>query len=258
MSFRFLRNAGLLLILFVLAGCGNHTIPPVTDLSPVDKRKTVYLVKKGDTLHLIAFRTGIAYQKLALWNGIGVPYQIYVGDQLALRPGTAKQAPRNKPASTAGKTASTKSTGKPASTRKSSARPASKPVPEAKLPTRVAGWKWPAKGKLTQTFSKPKGRYGIQIAARRGAPITAAASGQVVYAGEGITGYGELVIVKHSETYLSAYAHNDRILVKEGERVKVGQQLAMMGSSGTRSVKLHFEVRKDGVPVNPLSYLPRK
>lgn len=255
MSFRFLRNAGLLLIFLILSGCGNHTVPPVTDLSPVDKRKTVYLVKKGDTLHLIAFRTGIAYQKLALWNGISTPYQIYVGDQLALRPGTSKQTPRNKPTTTASKTTSN---AQAVNKRKSTAKPASKPVAEAKLPSRVGGWKWPAKGKLTQTFSKSKGRYGIQIAAKRGAPITAAASGQVVYAGEGITGYGELVIVKHSETYLSAYAHNDHIVVKEGERVKVGQQLAMMGSTGTRSVKLHFEVRKDGVPVNPLTYLPRK
>lgn len=255
MSFRLLHATGILMAFLMFAGCGNHTVPPVTDLSPVDKRKTEYRVKKNDTLHLIAFRTGIAYQNLALWNGISAPYQIYVGDTLALRPGTSKQKPRNKPASTTKKTASTKST---ASTRKSTARPASKPVPEAKLPSRVAGWKWPAKGKLTQTFSKSKGRYGIQIAARRGAPIMAAASGQVVYAGEGITGYGELVIVKHSEIYLSAYAHNDRILVKEGERVKAGQQLAMMGSTGTRGVKLHFEVRKDGIPVNPLTYLPRK
>lgn len=254
MSFRFFRNTGSLLILLIIVGCGNHTVPPVTDLSPVDKRKTEYLVKKGDTLHLIAFRTGIAYQKLALWNGISAPYQIYVGDQLALRPGTSKQMPRKKPASVARKTPTT---AKPANTRKSAAKPASRPVPEARLPSRVAGWKWPAKGKLTQTFSKSKGRYGIQIAARRGTPIMAAASGQVVYAGEGITGYGELVIVKHSETYLSAYAHNDRIIVKEGERVKIGQQLALMGSTGTRSVKLHFEVRKDGVPVNPLTYLPQ-
>ena len=252
MSFRLLRETGLLVAFMVMVGCGNHTIPPVTDLSPIDTRKTVYLVKQDDTLHLIAFRTGIAYQKLALWNGISAPYQIYVGEKLALRPGTSRQTPKKKPATTSSKTSSTSKSGQ-----KPSAKPASKPVPEVKLPSRVSGWKWPVKGKITQTFSKPKGRYGIQISAKRGAPIKAAASGQVVYAGEGITGYGELVIVKHSETYLSAYAHNDRILVKEGQRVNVGQQLASMGSSGTSSVKLHFEVRKDGVPVNPLSYLPR-
>ncbi len=245
---------GLLVFFMLLSSCAPPGVPPVTDLSPVDKRKIAYTVKKGDTLHLISFRTGIAYQKLAYWNSIRPPYQIYVGEELALRPGTARQTQKAKPKP------KPKTGSKPTSVAKSkpTARPASKPVPQTRLPARVSAWKWPAKGTLTQTFSKSKGRYGIQIASKRGTPITAAASGQVVYAGEGITGYGELVIVKHSETYLSAYAHNDRILVNEGDRVKAGQKLALMGSTGTRSVKLHFEVRKDGVPVDPLAYLPRK
>jgi lipoprotein NlpD len=241
-----LRWLGLISLLFIISGCGSHPTAPVTDLSPLDRRNTQYTVQNGDTLHAISFRTGIAYQNLARWNGIRPPYRIYVGDVLELRPGeapnktvTAKTAPVSRP-----KVTSTKL--------------ASKPLPVAKLPATVSGWQWPAKGKLIQTFSRGKAQYGIEIKGNRASAVVSTAPGQVVYAGNGIKGYGELVIIKHSEKYISAYAYNDKILVKEGDRVKAGQQLANMGSTGTKGVKLHFEIRKNGEPVNPLQYLPLK
>jgi len=231
-------------LVFMLSGCGSNANVPVIDLSPLDRRNSQYTVKDGDTLHAISFRTGISYQNLAKWNGVSPPYRIYVGDVLNLRAGAA---PKQR---TTAKTAPVRRTQPAAPTL------ASKPLPVAKLPSNVSNWQWPAKGKLTKTFSRKNAQYGIEIKGNRSSAVVSTAAGQVVYAGNGIKGYGELVIVKHSARYISAYAYNDRILVREGDRVKAGQQLANMGSTGTRGVKLHFEIRKDGEPVNPLQYLP--
>jgi lipoprotein NlpD len=245
-----LRWLGFLALMFMLSGCGSNPNVPVIDLSPLDRRNSQYTVNDGDTLHAISFRTGVSYQNLAKWNGISPPYRIYVGDVLDLRAGadpkqrTTAQTPKTPQTAPARRTQPTK----PAL--------ASKPLPVAKLPSNVSSWQWPAKGKLTKTFSRKNAQYGIEIKGNRSSAVVSTAAGQVVYAGNGIKGYGELVIVKHSARYISAYAYNDRILVKEGDRVKAGQQLANMGSTGTRGVKLHFEIRKNGEPVNPLQYLP--
>jgi lipoprotein NlpD len=239
-----LKWLGFLGLVFMLSGCGSNGNVPVIDLSPLDRRNSQYTVKDGDTLHAISFRTGISYQNLAKWNGVSPPYRIYVGDVLDLRASAAPKQP------TATKTAPVRRTQPAAPTL------ASKPLPAAKLPANVSNWQWPAKGKLTKTFSRKNAQYGIEIKGNRSSAVVSTAAGQVVYAGNGIKGYGELVIVKHSPRYISAYAYNDRILVREGDRVKAGQQLANMGSTGTRGVKLHFEIRKDGEPVNPLQYLP--
>ena len=120
-------------------------------------------------------------------------------------------------------------------------------------------WIWPAEGKLVGTFSKAEsGNKGIDVAGKRGSKVVAAASGKVVYSGNALRGYGRLVIIKHTDTFLSAYAYNETILVKEREWVYAGQKIATMGSSGTDSVKLHFEVRYRGKSLNPLRYLPKK
>lgn len=247
---RQLKNiAGMVLLgaTLSLPACISHPTAPVTDLSPVDKRRVDYTVQADDTLHAISFRTGIDYQKLAAWNAILPPYKIYVGDVLALRKPAVKQTVKQ-----------TVKTSPPPRSKPRQKKLASAPIPIAKLPTSVKGWQWPAKGKLTQTYSKAKARYGIQISANRKTPIFASAPGQVVYVGDGIKGYGKLLIVKHSTKFISAYAHNDLILVNEGDRVKAGQEVARMGSTGTRGVKLHFEIRKSGEPMNPLKYLPLK
>lgn len=123
----------------------------------------------------------------------------------------------------------------------------------------VGGWAWPASGTLIGRFaSNGSLNKGIDIAGQLGQPVLAASGGTVVYAGSGLRGYGELVIIKHNETYVSAYGHNRRLLVREGQQVKVGQSIAEMGSTGTDRVKLHFEIRRQGKPVDPLQYLPRR
>ncbi len=145
----------------------------------------------------------------------------------------------------------------------------SPPVPAAAVPTpppgatrSVAGiaWQWPASGKVLGGFQPGAGGdgAGLNIAGNMGEPVRAAAAGTVVYSGNGLIGYGELVIIKHNDTYLSAYGHNSKRLVKEGERVSAGQEIALMGASGAPRIELHFEIRKDGKPVDPLGYLPAR
>jgi lipoprotein NlpD len=121
----------------------------------------------------------------------------------------------------------------------------------------IKQWIWPVQGTVINKFeSKGIGNRGLDIAGRRGEPVRAAASGRVVYSGEGLRGYGRLIIIKHNDDFLSAYAHNDKIFVKENELVKAGQKIASMGSSGAERTKLHFEIRLRGKPVDPLNYLP--
>ena len=129
-------------------------------------------------------------------------------------------------------------------------------VPEV---TRSSGWQWPADGEVIGSFSTAEtSRKGIDIAGKAGEPVRAASGGEVVYSGTGLVGYGELIIVKHSDTLLSAYAHNRKRLVKEGQNVASGEKIAELGSSGANSPKLHFEIRQRGVPVDPLKYLPKR
>ena len=244
-----------------------------------------YTVKRGDTLYAIAFRLGIDFRQLAARNGIKSPYTISVGQVLATskpvvvasgqsrargsasaqaNSGTQSSKPKSKSSSSKG--TATKAVSKPASSAtpktKSVARTASKPQKKSASksvePNRpVSRWRWPSRGKVIRTFAANVHK-GIDIAGNRGDPVTSAAAGKVVYAGAGVTGYGSLIIVKHNDTYLSAYGHNERLLVSEGSVVNAGQQIATMGSSGTNSVKLHFELRRQGKPVDPLTLLPKR
>lgn len=198
-----------------------------------------YIVQKGDTLFSISFRYGIDARQLARWNGISSPYTIYPGQRIRLFP----RAGDNQSAAKSSAKKSTTSTVTPKYTPK---------VAAAKPP---GDWRWPVKGKLVERFSAKNN--GIDIAAKAGTPIVATSSGKVVYAGNGLRGYGNLLIIKHNRSYFSAYAHSQRLLVAEGAQVKAGQKIAEVGRTGTDQDKLHFEIRKDGNPEDPLRYLPR-
>jgi lipoprotein NlpD len=213
----------------------------------------IHVVAKGETLYGIARKTGVDQRKLAAWNNLSAPYALKPGQKLRLTPsasgGTApvKPAIAKKGSPTAGKPAKSHASGK-------SAAPAT-----GKPPKPMSGsWSWPAHGALLERYRPNAALKGIDIGGNKGQPISAAAEGQVVYQGSGLRGYGQLIILKHSADYLSAYAHCDRIYVKEGDVVKRGQKIADMGASGTDRVKLHFEIRYRGTPVNPLEHLPRK
>lgn len=245
-----------------------------------------YTVAKGDTLYSIAFHSQLDWKVLAQWNGVGAPYTIVPGQDLRLTRPAASQVSKtvttygagNQPVASAQvitepvaptlppKTANTPEVPAvtPAETPSATAAPPPGTPDQtvASTPARdVAGlsWHWPADGPLLSTYvaSDPT-LQGLDIGGRRGAPVRAAANGVVVYSGNGLVGYGELVIVKHSDTYLSAYGHNDKRLVKEGEQVKAGQQIATMGSSGTSRTELHFEIRKHGQPIDPMGFLPKR
>lgn len=207
---------------------------------PSGERPAVHVVRRGENLSSIAWRYGLDYRSIAGWNRIPPPYVIHPGQRLALRGDAAMGSTGRVPGKRAGAGADAKGAEAPAAAAVSD-----------------GGWTWPARGQLIRGFGKGD-RGGIDIAGRRGQPVVAARDGRVVYTGSGLVGYGRLVIIKHGERILSAYAHNERVLVKEGQTVRVGQKIAEMGSTGAERVKLHFEVRRDGKPLNPLKYLPRR
>lgn len=230
-----------------------------------------YTVQRGDTLYGIAFALGMDFRELAALNGIAPPYTITVGQTLRTQTSPAgKQTPK-KPSTTKTPAPSdrgvqpapsqsipttvTKSAtaSKPAVKAKPTDGRLSPPKPVSTAP--VSSWRWPVAGAVVRRFSANHHK-GIDIDGRRGETVRAVAGGTVVYAGTGVKGYGALVIVKHNDVFLSAYGHNDAMLVKEGAQIKPGQAIASMGSSGTDAVKLHLEIRKNGKPIDPLSVLP--
>ncbi|MCU1729910.1 peptidoglycan DD-metalloendopeptidase family protein [Pseudomonas sp. 7P_10.2_Bac1] len=256
--------AGLVLSasLAMLAACSSASKSgaSVVDRNGVAQRPAVttgqYVVKRGDTLFSIAFRYGWDWKALAAKNNIAAPYTIVPGQAIRFdgRAGTV-------PSGGTTTTVVSSSSGSKTTVTKRPVATTATPVTTAPLPAGPApkGWGWPADGILIGKFSSNGSlNKGIDIAGDLGQPVLAASDGAVVYAGSGLRGYGELVIIKHSDTYVSAYGHNRRLLVREGQQVKVGQKIAEMGSTGTDRVKLHFEIRRQGKPVDPLQFLPRR
>jgi lipoprotein NlpD len=265
---------GILVITGTLVGCASSPQGGGVQVVDRNQRERVtsgqYIVRRGDTLWSIAFRFGWDWRELARVNGIQPPHVIYPGQKIRFDGGSsraASAAPRPAPQTTPAPAPSapvvvaTPVPRQPAITMPSSPPPASPPASTQVTPvTRSAsGWAWPANGTIIGRFSSNGSlNKGIDIAGELGQPVLAASDGTVVYAGSGLRGYGELVIIKHSDTYVSAYGHNRRLLVREGQQVKAGQSIAEMGSTGTDRVKLHFEIRRQGKPVDPLQYLPRR
>jgi lipoprotein NlpD len=244
-------GALLLCALVLLAGCANQsgTRAPVTDLNSGSTAVArTYVIKPGDTLNKIARANGIDEATLLRLNKLVNPNRLIVGQTLRLSEGTeaAAAAPR------------------PGTMSKPEARPldatASSPqVSETTAPAADAGlisWGWPANGKVIQGFTQTT--KGIDIAGNAGDAIEAAANGKVMYAGNGVRGLGNLIIVNHDNGFITAYAHNRTLLVKAGQDVKKGAKIAEMGQTDAASVRLHFEVRRQGTPVDPLQYLPSR
>ncbi|WP_460147773.1 peptidoglycan DD-metalloendopeptidase family protein [Pseudomonas sp. S2_A02] len=227
-----------------------------------------YVVRPKDTLFSIAFRYGWDYKALAARNNIPTPYTIHPGQTIRFdgRSGSTPTAVVSSSSSSPSSSSKTtvirrQANGATTSTTVLVPSVANKPAPAPLPPAGPAptGWGWPSNGILIGKFSSNGSlNKGIDIAGDLGQPVLAASDGTVVYAGSGLRGYGELVIIKHSDTYVSAYGHNRRLLVREGQQVKVGQTIAEMGSTGTDRVKLHFEIRRQGKPVDPLQFLPRR
>ena len=258
----------------ILVGCSSQRVPVIErsrgqpDAMNAASTKNVplapvaagyYRVKRGDTLYRIALEHGQSYRDVAQWNNLSNPDQIEVDQVLQVAPmnnGNAKVivgGPINshdittKPLSP--------DAAKDGTTKDSSA--ADKQKENNKEVASDIRLNWPAIGHIVGTFDDVKNK-GLDIAGKVGDPVKAAGDGKIVYAGNGLRGYGNLIIIKHNSTFLTAYAHNRSLIAKEGEQVKAGQKIAEMGNSDTDSVKLHFEVRRHGKPVDPMRYLPEK
>ena len=217
------------LLLVLLGGCAGQSR---WDYTPAQS----HVVRSGETLFTIAFRYGKDHRDLALSNRLGDGSLIYPGQVIRLTP-PAGSAPR------------------PAA---SSRVPVPRPAPRAPADP-PPKWEWPTNGKIIAGFDgKPGSGTGIEIRGRAGQPVRAAAAGRVVYSGGGLIGYGQLIIIKHNDTYLSAYGHNASLLVREGEQIRKGQRIATMGEGPGQDPKLHFEIRQHGKPVDPRRYLPAR
>lgn len=228
-----LRAAVLVLTLHALGGC----------TSMLSWGSDNYVVQSGDTLYKIAWRYSLDYRDLAEWNNLGSGNVIYPGQTIRLKP----------PEGWGGrKSAGTRSQG----SRSGGKTVASRPSQQPSVPPPSA-WRWPTEGAVVGHFGQSVlGGNGIDISGRSGQPVLAAAAGEVVYSGSGLIGYGKLIIVKHNQTYLSAYGLNRDLRVAEGDRVSAGQTIALMGEGPGRKPVLHFEIRRNGKPVDPLRYLP--
>lgn len=253
------RLAAACSLLVLLAACGrSHVVREpggsgVRGERPVQVSQPKYgataVVQRGQTVYRIATENGITALDLALWNDIPPPYTIHPGQRLRLYPG-AQGSVAARPATTPPKKPAASTTAPPRT-------PA--PTPVVVPATSKLAWRWPADGNVVGTYAGgDPTRQGIDIAGKAGQPVRAAADGVVVYSGSGLVGYGELVIVKHDDQWLSAYGHNRARLVNEGQLVKAGQQIAEMGRSGASRDMLHFEIRYNGKPVDPQQYLPTR
>jgi lipoprotein NlpD len=256
---------------------------PATVALPVDANKPLpgaenagkpgyYTIKPGDTLIRIGLENGQNWKDLVKWNNLENPNIVEVGQVLrVIAPGLDANAASTKGVSTArvetraldAKGVATAASGVAASAPALTPTPVSTAAPNATTPVPAAtrdadddiNWAWPATGAVTAPFDEGKAK-GLSIGGKAGDPVLAAADGRVVYAGSGLRGYGNLIILKHNNTYLTAYAHNQSLLVKEDQAVRRGQKIAEMGSSDADAVKLHFEIRKQGKPVDPARLLP--
>lgn len=287
--------AYLILIGFVVgvSGCAatGGKVPVKEGWRQTLTSEITYTVKPGDTLYSIAWSNGLDYRDVAKLNNISSSYQIKSGQKLRLLP-PAKKSKKSAPIAAAGVSSTpaaktiqnqdVHATAAPApvcapcapptddlnanSTSPDTSSVAPPPVPPLKTKILAVAtvansginWAWPARGCVVNNYCGTSFNKGIDIAGKPCSPVVAAAAGKVVYAGDGLRGYGELVIIKHNDVFLSAYAHNQRLLVVDGQSVKVGQVIALMGNTEARRVMVHFEIRKAGKPVNPLNYLPKR
>lgn len=222
------RIAILAVVVLLLSACGSSRWQ--------DQRQT-HIVRRGETLFSISWRYGKDPKDVARWNRLGDGSLIYPGQLLRLAPSAGTGSTVSKP---------------------TASRPAAKPLP--KIPAEPSPrWAWPTSGRINVNFgAKPGTGTGVLINGKAGQPIYAAASGRVVYAGDGLIGYGKLIILKHNNTYLSAYGYSASLLVKDGQQIEQGQRIATMGEGPERKARLHFEIRRNGEPINPQPLLPTR
>nr|WP_081847949.1 peptidoglycan DD-metalloendopeptidase family protein [Microbulbifer sp. HZ11] len=244
----------LLCATLLIVSCASNLAPTSSLNQPPSQKIQHHTVSKGETLYSIAWRYGKDFKDLAAINRISSPYRIFPGQRLVLTgrvPAPVSRPPVRQaqvPKKVTRKTVVAPPKAPPKVVKKSSISDRNK---------FDIKWQWPVRGRILSRYQANNPlRKGVDIAGKKGESVQAAADGTVIYAGSALRGYGKLLIIKHSEEFLSAYAHNDKLLVGEGAKIKAGQRIAELGSSGTDRDMLHFEIRKNGQPVDPLVYLP--
>lgn len=260
--------AAMAALTLLLAGCGTGGhVGAISTIQiskrPYDVPKTTYegrtyIVKPGDNLYSIGFVAALDYHDIARWNDIDSrTFIIHPGQKLKLYPPDDEIAPVSETSASGGQGAGTSAASQPASSAASSGGGKAPAKAASAGKVSAAGWEWPSQGDVIRHYSPGANQNGIHIAGELGQSVRAAQGGEVVYEGTGLPGYGRMIIVKHDENLLSAYAHNSRIVVKEGDIVQRGQKIAEMGNTEAERVKLHFEIRLNGKPVDPIRYLPK-
>lgn len=228
-------------IFLVISACGGREdLAPVVELNwrAANSQVVKHIVQRGDTLYAIAFRYDLDYQTLAHANHLSSPYSLRVGQIIYIRTTQPARSSRLAPIQ-----------------RPSMAKTVTQPSFVQQLFSHSNGWVWPARGRVVANFIPNQGKKGLDIAGKKGDKIYAAKNGTVAYAGSGLSGYGNLIIIKHDNQFLTAYGNNERNLVKEGQSIKAGQIIADMGIVDRRYWGVHFEIRQSGKPVNPRHYL---
>lgn len=242
----FCRRFLCLSLIVTLTGCGKN-FAPVSEPRwySYSRNQKVHRVQRHETLYAIAFRYDTDYRTLARINHINPPYALRVGQVLSLRGITARSQGLHRT---------------PGARRYYAARPVRPALitsPSNRYARSRSGWMWPVRGHVVTSFVPEQGKKGINIACNKGERVIAAADGVVAYAGSGLTGYGNLIIIKHSNEYLTAYGNNSRVLISEGQYVKAGHAIGEAGVIDRKYTGVHFEIRKSGIPVNPLNYLQK-
>lgn len=237
------------ILVIQMSGCGGHVY---------------HVVEPGETLYSIGWLYGYDYRQIAQWNQIPSPYALRKGQRLRVAPKSG-DASSNLISSKASSQPVRQAQGTATKDDKGGGSGLSAPKPQTTVTeygteNHALAWAWPLKGgKLVQTYNaEDPGSRGIDLIGYEGQPVYSVAGGRVVYSGGGLPQYGKLVIIKHSDEYLSAYAHNKRLLVKEGDQLQPGAHIADMGRNNANKIVLHFEIRRNGKPVDPLDYLPKK
>jgi lipoprotein NlpD len=251
-------------------GTSGAARPPVVADKPAassrEARDGVYTVQRGDTLHSIAMAFGVDVRELVRWNGLPDANVLRVGQTLRVAPPPDSSVATVTPVTPGGSTEVrplpppggpvAAAPVPPGSTTPAPTRPESAPAAKSDAsPTPLVQWQWPAAGKVIDGFDAPRNK-GIDIGGNEGEPVLAAADGEVVHVGSALRGYGNLVIVRHPGDYVTAYGHNRKILVSQGQQVKRGQPIAELGRTDSDRPKLHFEIRHQGKPLDPVKYLP--
>ena len=242
----------------VLSGCASK--PQINNSARFATAPNFYTVRSGDTLSGIAARYGLSYLSIAEMNDIAPPYRIYVGQSIRLKSGNAPRTTTTRPVTQTApiqrQTVTLPTTPTPAPVISSTTTTTSSSSPATPVRSSSLRWVKPSQGAVIEHFNLANNVKGIRYGGNVGDPIYAAADGQVVYAADGLKEYGNLVLIKHVDGYITAYAHNSKMNVSSGQNVTAGQKIAEMGSSGATRTMLEFQVRLDGKPINPTNVLP--